>query len=78
MRRPEWTESVAVGSEAFVSGVLESMKSQRTSRHVKDAGHHYELREPAVAYNAHYGPEMDRLRPKSTYFWAKNDGKSEG
>jgi putative transposase len=78
LRRPEWTESVAVGSEAFVSGVLEALKYQGTSRQVKNAGDHYELREPEVAYNAHYGLEMDCLRAKNTYFWARNDSKSKG
>jgi putative transposase len=77
-RRPEWTECVAVGSEALVRGVLEALEWKGTSRQVKDAGDHYELRESEGAYNVHYGPGMDCLSPKNTYFWLWNDGKSRG
>jgi len=39
-RRPEWTESVAVGSEAFVSGVLDKLKRQAPGRQVKKPDTH--------------------------------------
>jgi hypothetical protein len=77
-RRPEWTESVALASEAFVSGVLEKLKRQGTGRQVRDAGDHYELREPEAAYNVDSGDEMDRLRLANEYFWAGNGSESNG
>jgi hypothetical protein len=76
-RRPEWTESVAVGSDAFVSGVLETLKRQGTDRKVRDCGDHYELREPEVAYSVH-GVEKDLLRAKNTYLWGVNVFESGG
>jgi putative transposase len=68
-RRPEWTESVAVGSEAFVSGVLDKLKRQARGRQVRTAGDHYELREPEVAYSVHFGGKMDALRLENAYLW---------
>jgi len=68
-RRPEWTESVAVGSEAFVSSVLDKLKRQAPGRQVRTAGDHYELREPKVAYSVHIGGEMDALSLENAYLW---------
>jgi hypothetical protein len=77
-RRPQWTESVAVGSEAFVTGVLEKLKRQGAGRQVRDAGDHYELRGPEAPYNLDFGGEMDRLRPANAYFCAANGSESNG
>jgi len=68
-RRPESTESVAVGSEAFVSGVLDKLKRRPRGRQVRTAGDHYELREPKVAYSVHIGGEMDALSLGNAYLW---------
>ena len=68
-RRPEWTESVAVGSEAFVSGVLDKLKRQAPGRQLRTAGDQYELREPEVAYSVHFGGEVDALRLENAYLW---------
>jgi len=73
-RRTEWTESVAMGSDTFVGGVLlEKLKLQAGGRRVKDAGDHYELREPEAAYNANSDGEMGNLRANNKYFWDEFD-----
>jgi len=47
----------------FVSGVLEALQCQGTSRQVQDAGDHYELREPEEAYHGLFAVRVaaDRL-----------------
>jgi hypothetical protein len=62
-------ESIAIGSEAFVSGILERLKRQASGRQVGDAGGHYELREPGAAYNVDLRVEMGGLRPGNEYLW---------
>ncbi len=75
-RRPEWIESIAVGSDAFVGGVLEKLKLQTRGRRLRDAGDHYELSGPEAAYNANFDGEMGNLRANNEYFWDEFDWES--
>jgi hypothetical protein len=77
-RRPEWTESIAVGSDTFVGGVLENLKLRARGRRLRDAGGHYELREPEAAYNANSDGEMGNVRANNEYFWDEFGGQSYG
>jgi putative transposase len=49
-REPAWTESLAVGGEAFLQGIKRSLGGRATMRRVVDDGHMSCLREPAAAY----------------------------
>jgi hypothetical protein len=57
---------------------MEKLKRQARGRQMRDAGDHYELREPETAYNANFRGEMDRLRRRNEYLWADSDSESIG
>jgi hypothetical protein len=53
-RQPEWSESIAVGSERFVRGILEKLQVRAKGRKVVEGVERYQLREPQAAYNSHF------------------------
>ncbi len=62
-----WSESLAVGSKAFVEGVREQLGVGGHYRQVQGRGVAYCLNEPKIAYGAHFGPKMDTLSDENTY-----------
>ena len=66
-REPEWTDAIAVGSEAFVDEIREKLQARQMGRKVRDVNDHYELREQGAAYNAHFAPEKVPLSAGNTY-----------
>ncbi|MFO8154287.1 transposase [Thioalkalivibrio sp.] len=56
-RDDRWTRSLAVGSEPFVQRVQQEMGLDARFRAIKSDGVAACLREPAVAYEATFGPE---------------------
>jgi putative transposase len=68
-RQPQWSESIAVGSEGFVRGVLEKLQVRAKGRKVREGEDWYELREPREAYSAHFAPENDLLRTENGCYW---------
>jgi putative transposase len=67
-REPEWTDAIAVGSEAFVDKIREELHARQLGRKVREVGDHYELREQSAAYNAHLAPKMAHLSKENTYY----------
>ena len=67
-RQPEWSESIAVGSERFVQAVLRKLKTRAKGRKVRKGDDRYELREPRAAYNAHFTPENGLLRIENQFY----------
>ena len=67
-REPEWTDSMAVGSEAFVGEIRERLQARQMGRKVREVNDHYELREQGAAYNAHFAPEKVLLSAENTYY----------
>ena len=67
-RQPEWTESIAVGSRAFVEGIKKKLEPRAKGRKITEASTHYELREPSSAYNAHFGQENEVLSTNNTFY----------
>ncbi|MCP4314209.1 MAG: transposase, partial [Bacteroidetes bacterium] len=65
-RQPEWTESIAVGSQTFIEGIKEKLNSRVKGRKVTESTEHYQLREPSMAYNAHFGGEKGHLSIENT------------
>ena len=53
-REPRWTESVAVGSKAFVEKTKAELGIKAIGREVMGADGVYELRERDVSYNAKF------------------------
>jgi len=70
LRRQEaWTESIAVGDEAFISETKRRLASKGIGREVQEKDGMYELREPTLPYIAHFDPKKDILRPENTCYW---------
>jgi putative transposase len=66
-REPEWTDAIAVGSEAFVDEIRKKLQARQMGRKVREVKDHYELREPGAVYNAHFDPEKVLLSTENTY-----------
>jgi len=69
VRQPRWTESIAVGSEGFVEGILQKPGLQAKGRKVRDCVDHYELREPEAVYGGSFPQENPPLRAENEYYW---------
>ena len=67
-RQPEWTESIAVGSRAFVEGIEKKLETRAKGRKIREVSTHHELREPRSAYNAHFGSENEVLSTNNTFY----------
>ena len=68
-RESRWTESIAVGSKAFVEKTKAELDIKAIGREVKEANGVYELRERDVSYKAILGGKNSGLRSENTYFW---------
>jgi REP element-mobilizing transposase RayT len=69
-REPRWTESIAVGTEAFVTDTKEILGIKGKGREIVNGNGCYELRESLSPYNAVFGGKNEGLRPKNEYFWS--------
>ena len=76
-RDPSWSESIAVGSEAFVKKTKELLRSRAHSRKCQPIGDRYHLKEPEIVYQVHLGPEKLQLRLDNSYFWEDNVGNTK-
>jgi putative transposase len=68
-RDGKWTESVAVGSESFVTATKERLGFRARGRAASEKDGVFELREPVVAYNSIFGHENAVLRSQNGYLW---------
>lgn len=68
-RDGKWTETVAVGSERFVTTTKEKLGIKGKGRQVLGGDGSYELRESPAPYKAILGHENDSLRPHNAYSW---------
>ena len=68
-RDGKWTESVAVGSRAFVAETKERLGVRAKGRKLVGKSECCELREPPAPYNGILGPENEALRLQSEYYW---------
>ncbi len=78
LRDGRWTESVAVGGEAFVTVTKETLGVKGEGRAVIGGDGSYELRESPAAYKGIFGHENVVLRPQNEYFFRNTDLKSIG
>lgn len=72
IRESRWTESVAVGSEAFVLQTKEKLGLKVKGRKIIEKEDSFELREPIVSYGTHLAPENTVLSAQNTYYWSLN------
>jgi putative transposase len=68
-RDGKWTESVAVGSRAFVAETKGRLGVRAKGRKLVRASECCELREPPTPYNGILGPENEALRLQNEYYW---------
>jgi hypothetical protein len=64
-----WTESIAVGSKAFLEDTKERLGVRAIGREVIGGDRIYELREVKNSYNALFAPENSGLSSKNAYYW---------
>jgi putative transposase len=69
VRDDRWSESIAVGSLAFVEKVKNQLGVKATHRNVTEAEGSYALREPAEAYVGKFAGEIEALSSKNTLLW---------
>ena len=68
-RDGKWTESVAVGSRAFVAETKERLGVRAKGRKLVGKSECCELREPPAPYKGISRPENEALRLQNEYYW---------
>jgi putative transposase len=68
-RERKWTESIAVGSESFVTETKERLGFKARGRVAGERDAVFELRDPVVPYNGISGHENAVLRSQNGTFW---------
>jgi len=68
-RESKWTESIAVGSEHFVSATKERLGIRARGRYMVGKNGAFELREAANSYSVNLDAKNDVVRPKNMYVW---------
>ena len=69
IRDDKWAKSIAVGSRSFVERVKSLMGVLAIGRKSIEAGESYQLREPAIPYEAYFGTQKCDIEPENTYPW---------
>ncbi|MBW1769259.1 MAG: transposase [Deltaproteobacteria bacterium] len=68
-RDSKWTESIAVGSKAFIKATIKRLGIKAKGRKIIGSKKSYELREPSVSYGGDFTPDNGPLRVQNTYSW---------
>ena len=69
VREAKWSQSIAVGSEAFVSQVAAAINPEISKGKTAEMGESFVVREASVAYNAHSDSKMEPLSSKNSVPW---------
>jgi putative transposase len=67
-RQGEWTDSIAVGSKAFIEKVKSLLGFKANGRDIVKSDEGYHLREEAAPYMALFDPEKGNIGPENTCF----------
>jgi REP element-mobilizing transposase RayT len=68
-REPQWSESIAVGTEEFVDKTKTKLGIRAAGRKVIETKEQFELREPVLSYKTDFGPKNAIIGPQNTLFW---------
>jgi len=71
-RDGKWTESIAVGSEAYIQNVKELMGGMALGRKVLETGKSFQLKEVQYPYITLFGAKKSEIDAQNTYFWNQN------
>jgi hypothetical protein len=69
VRDDRWSESIAVGSLAFVETIKAELGIKGAQRDVTETDGSFALREPAEAYAGNSSGKIEALRPQNTFVW---------
>jgi putative transposase len=69
VREGKWTESIAVGSELFVTATKERLGFKAKGRRVVGEGKSFELRESLEPYKTVFDQGKGDLRQENEHFW---------
>lgn len=69
LRDPNWSASLAVGSETFTREMQNNFGVQARHRKITQTSNGFILREPRTPYRADFEPEMAHLNTKNTLLW---------
>ena len=61
-REAKWSQSIAVGSEAFVNQVVDSLSPRVGQRETAAVGNSFVVREASVPYSPHFDSKMEPLK----------------
>ena len=73
-RDERWSESLAVGSPAYLDKIKAALGGRATRRQIVEAGGLHTLREPTVSYTSQCGGKSIAPRPDNTRFWTDKHG----
>lgn len=68
-RDPNWSESLAVGSETFAREIENRLGVRARHRKITQTSNGFVLREPGIPYRPDSEPEMTHLNSKNTRTW---------
>jgi len=77
-REPKWSHSIAVGSEAFVHQIADSVNPELSKCKTTIVGESFVVREPPAAYSAHLDLVMGTLSPLNAIKWNLSQGQITG
>ena len=69
LRESKWSQSVAVGSKAFVEKIKNELGMRAVHRKTNKVDESFELREKQVPYSANFSPKNVQLSKENSYFW---------
>ena len=70
-RDERWSESLAVGSQAYLDQIKTELGRRASHRRIAESNGIHALREPAASYSARFAGKSDALRPNNTHFWSE-------
>ncbi len=68
-RETHWTESIAIGSNEFVTEIHSQLGWQAKGRKIIEAGEAFQIREEVEPYNALFNAEKWAIAHKNTFNW---------
>jgi len=75
-RQSQWSESIAVGSPAFLEEVKARLGAKASGRRIEKGEDGHRLKEPVNPYEGFFGVEKGPLRPKYGHLWQLSDDLS--
>ena len=69
-REERWSESLAVGGQAYLDQIKAALGGRAFHRQITEAQGIYALREPAASYTPRFDGKNSALSPNNTHFWS--------